>query len=124
MSIKNALKELLDNLDEVDEKYPGIIHDTIVREELHLTMLGWFVKSPPCGKYPSETEYFMVSDEANNAVHQALVKFLTHSEVTAVCEELTTPEERLDAFQDGDVESSKGNTYDWYFGWSPGLPPR
>ena len=38
MSIKNALQELLNNLDKVKDKYPQI-RDTVVREDLHATII-------------------------------------------------------------------------------------
>lgn len=114
--IKNALRELLDNLEEVDSRYPQI-HDTMVREILSDTILYHFVLDSANDEIPSDNSYEMLSDEADEAVHQALVQFLTHPEVKAARQQLTIPEERLVVFQDSEVESVNGNSYDWYFGW-------
>ncbi len=114
--IKNALRELLDNLEEVDSRYPQI-HDTMVREILSDTILHYFVLSTDTEDIPLDNYYAMLSDKADEAVHKALVQFLTHPEVKVAHQQLTIPEERLVVFQDYEVKSVKGNHYDWYFGW-------
>jgi hypothetical protein len=121
--IKNALRELLDNLDEVAEKHSEI-RDTMVREILSDTILYQFVFDSSTNDVPSDKDYAMFSDEGNEAVHKALVQFLTHPEVKAARQQLTTPEERLVVFQDGEIETSNGNSYDSYFGWVSSLPSR
>jgi hypothetical protein len=121
MSIKNALKELLDNLDKVDEKYPEVT-DTAVREMLHDAVRIYFVYGSPDGEYPTDNDFAMFTKRGNQAVHKAIVRFLTHPDVKAARVELATSEARLDAFQDDEVESSNGSHYDWYFGWLPSLP--
>jgi hypothetical protein len=117
--IKNALRELLDNLDEVAEKHSEI-NDTMVREILSDIILHFFVFDSPTNDAAldndSDNYYAMFSDEGNEAVHKALVQFLTHPEAKAARQQLAIPEERLVVFQDAEVESSKGNSYDWYFG--------
>jgi hypothetical protein len=67
----------------------------------------------------------MLSEEGDRKVGAALKQFLTHPDVTAAATRLKTAEERLDAFQDRDVESWDGNIYEEYFGRaeSPGLGP-
>lgn len=114
--IKNALRELLDNLDEVESKHPQI-HDTMVRELLSKTILHYFVLDSYTDDIPSDTYYSMLSNEGDEAVHKALVQFLTHPEVRAAHQQLSIPEERLVVFQDDEVTSAQGNHYDWYFGW-------
>jgi hypothetical protein len=124
MSIKNALEELLNNLDEVDAKHPGVIHDTVVREILNETIMYTLVLGSDIVDFSSDNDYYMGTDEGNEAVHKAIVQFLTHPEVNAARVQLTTPEERLAAFQDSDVQSSEGSHYDYFFGWTDGLPGR
>jgi hypothetical protein len=43
-------------------------------------------------------------------------RFLAHQDLLAASKRLKTPRERLDAFQDPEIESSEGNTQDEYFG--------
>jgi len=45
-------------------------------------------------------------------------QLLAHPDVAAASRSLKTPEARLAAFQDTDVESSQGYTYDEYFGYA------
>jgi len=109
-------------LDKVEDKYPQI-RDMAVREELS-GAIDYFIFDSSGGEFPLNTHFAMFSDEGNEEVRKALLQFLTHPEVKAARVELTTPQARLDAFQDGDVESSNGSTYDNYFGWSDRLYPR
>lgn len=120
--IKNALRELLDNLDKVENKHPEI-HDTMVREILCDTILDSFVFGSTTDDIyiPSDNEYAMFSNEGNEAVHKALVQFVTHPEVEEARRQLAIPEERLVIFQDDEVESSNGSHYDSYFGWVSSL---
>ena len=122
MSIKNALQELLNNLDKIYDKH-GEIGDTAVREELHPAMIDHFVLASPDDDFPLRGYYAMFTDEGNEEVYKALGQFLNHPEVRTALAHLT-PQERLDAFQDGKVESSNGSTYDNYFGWAEHLPRR
>jgi hypothetical protein len=121
MSIKNALLELLNKLDEVGDNYQEL-SDTATREELHQAIIDHFVLASPGDDFPLSGSYAMFSDEGNEAVYKALGQFLNHAEVRAALTQLT-PQERLDAFQDDDVESSNGSTCDDYFGWIEQLPP-
>ena len=117
--IKDALKELLNNLDEVANLHPEI-HDTAVRELLNDAIVEGFVLNTHTPDTMSNN-YAMFSDEGNDAVHEAIMQFLQHPEVVAALQELTIPEERLTIFQDHDVKSSEDNEYDWYFGWIESL---
>ncbi|MEO1288532.1 MAG: hypothetical protein AAFV93_12250 [Chloroflexota bacterium] len=120
--IKNALKELLDNLDEVADKHPEV-RDTMVREILCDTILQLFVFNTTNEKLllGDCDEYAMYSDKGNQAVDKALTQFLNHPEVKTARQQLKIPEERLVVFQDSDIESSKGNHFGTYFGWVSSL---
>jgi hypothetical protein len=102
--MKKALKQLINTLDKVFEEHEEV--------------------GPQPG-YELPAEFGIFSDEGDRKVRAALKKFLTHPELAAAATRLKTPKERLDAFQDNDVESSEGNTYDEYFGYaeSPGIGP-
>ena len=116
MSIKNALRELLNTLDKLNEKHRGM-GDTVVREQLSAAMIDYFVLASPGKDFPLSGYYVKFTDQGNAEVHEALAQFLTHPEVKAALTQLT-PQERLDAFQDEEVESGNyRSTYDNYFGW-------
>ena len=52
------------------------------------------------------------------ARNPALARFLSHPDLAAAANKLETPRERLNAFQDPEVESAAGNTHDEYFGYA------
>lgn len=111
--MKKALKRLIDALDKVFDTHEEV-GDTAVREAMYEAVHKSFIK--PVKRYALPNEFGMFSAAGNKKVRAALVKFFAHPEVVAASKELKTPKERLDAFQDGDVESSEGNWYDEYFG--------
>ena len=120
--MKKALKQLIDALDKVLEEHEQV-GDTAVREFMYAAVHKSFIDPQPGYALPGE--FGMFSEEGDRKVRLALQKFLKHPEVAAAAARLKTAKERLDAFQDSDVESSEGNTYDEYFGYAeaPGLGP-
>jgi hypothetical protein len=113
--MKKALKRLIDDLDKVFESHEEV-GDTAVREAMYDAIHKSFIK--PVKGYKLPDEFQMFTPAGNKKVRAALAKFLAHAEVAAAAKELKTPKQRLDAFQDGDVESSEGNWYDEYFGYA------
>ena len=113
--MKKALKQLIDALDKVFERHEEV-GDTAVREAMYDAVHKSFIK--PVKGYELPEEFGMFSAAGNKKVRAALAKFLAHPDVVAAGETLKTPKQRLDAFQDGDVESSEGNWYDEYFGYA------
>jgi hypothetical protein len=109
MSINNALEDLLNNLEEVSAKY-GELHDTAVREKLGYAIRYLFVYGSPTRDSPSNNDYAMYTNKGNKAVHKIIVEFLTHPEVKAARVQLT-PEERLAALFESEVQSSTGNDF-------------
>jgi hypothetical protein len=118
--MKKALKQLINALDKIFEDHEEV-GDTAVREFMYAAVHQSFIDPKPGYELP--TEFGMFSEEGDRKVRAALKKFLTHPEVAEAAIKLKIPKERLDAFQDDDVESSEGNKYDEYFGYaeSPGL---
>lgn len=112
--MKKALKQLIDALDKVFETDEEV-GDTAVREAMHDAVRNAFIV--PQKDYTLPNDFRMFSPAGNRMVKAALQKFLAHPEVAAAAK-LKTPKERLDAFQDGDVESAEGNSYDEYFGYA------
>lgn len=115
MPIKNALMTLLNALDKIAEQHREV-YDTAVREEMAMAVHRAFIV--PVQDFELDTNFAMFSDEGNQHVRTALEQFLQHPEVTAAKVQISTPEERLAAFQDDSVETSEGTTYEDYFGYA------
>src|SRR5690242_3759742 len=107
--MKKALRQLIDALDRVFETDEEV-GDTMVREAMADAVQRAFV-APEAG-YVLPAEFGMFSPAGNAKVRRALERFLAHPEVVAAGKALRTPKERLEAFQDPDVESKEGNGYD------------
>ena len=113
--MKKALKQLLDALDKLAEGGHDEVTDTDVRERMHDAVFKTLVDPQP--DYLLPDEFGMFSPEGNREVKVILSKFIAHPEF-AEAKKLPSPKERLDVFQDVDVESAGGNTYDEYFGYN------
>ena len=115
--MKDALKRLLDALDAIGEAH-GEIGDTEVREKMHEVIYAHVIQPKEDAEMP--TELGMFAPEANIAVGAVLSAFVTDPAVVAL-KETSTPQERLDAFQDATVFSGEEMMYDDYFGHADGL---
>jgi hypothetical protein len=111
--IKKALRELLRALDRIFDQH-GEVGDTDVRERMYVAIHNGFIK--PVKGYKLPAQFGMFSDEGNALVHAALQKFLAHPEIGAACKKLKSPEDRLNAFQDNDVETAQKTNVFEYFG--------
>src|SRR5262245_46386651 len=113
--MKQALKQLIDDLDAIFEEHEEL-GDTDVREQMAMAIHHALIAPEP--DYALPKAFGMFSEEANSRVREALDAFLEDPEIVAAKESLSTPQARLDAFQDIAVESDEGNTYDEYFGYT------
>lgn len=113
--MKNVLKRLLDDLDEIFERHEEV-GDTDVREQMYVAIRQGFIM-PEAG-YVVPAEFGMFSERGNQRVREAIVRFLADPEVAIASKACQTPRARLDWFQDIDVRSSTGKTHDEYFGHS------
>ena len=113
--IKKALRQLLDAFDKTFEKHEEI-GDTDVREKMLEAIHFGFIK--PKQSYKLPTKFGMFSEPADKLVHAAIQKFLRHPEVLAARKLLKTPEDRMVAFQDYDVETRESTSVSEYFGYS------
>ncbi len=113
--MKQALKELIDDLVKVDEEHEEVT-DTDVREEMFTAIHQAFIE--PKDKFKLPNDFAMFSPKGNKKVKEALQRFLSNPEVQTAAKELKRPQERLDAFQDLSVEGSNGYTYDEFFGYA------
>jgi hypothetical protein len=111
--MKNVLKRLLDDLDEIIEQHAEV-GDTDVREQMYVAIREGFIM-PEAG-YIVPPTFGMFSKGGDRRVREAIVKFLADPELAIASKACQTPQERLDWFQDIDVRSSTGKAYDEYFG--------
>ena len=112
--IKKALKELVRGLDRIFEKHDEV-GDTDVREQMFVAILSGFIT--PVKGYKLPEKFGMFSEKGNMLVRSALHKFLEHPEITVARKRLKSPEDRLHAFQDNDVETVQGTSIFEYFGY-------
>ena len=111
--MKNALKRLLDDLDEISERHEEV-SDTDVREQMYVAIRKGFIV-PETG-YLVPAKFGMFSCGGNRRVREVIAKFLADPELALASKACQTPQARLDWFQDIDVRSSTGKAYDEYFG--------
>lgn len=116
--IKKALKQFLTTLDKIFTKHEEV-GDSDVRDQMYAAIYRSFIR--PQRGYSLPARFGMFSDKGNELVHSALQKFLTHPDVLAASRALRSPEDRFAAFQDCDVETTKGTIMSEYFGVSSGV---
>ncbi len=116
--MKKSLKALLNALDKVGEDFEEVT-DTAVREQMRDAVEKGLLDPVP--GYQLSDAFGMFEPEGNAKVKVALAKFLTAARAEAEAAGLKTRADRLRAFQDIDVESRDGNTYDEYFGYDDSL---
>ena len=109
--LKTALTQLLFALDRVQDEH-GEVCDTVVRDVLRRVITDAFVLPKPSFVMP--TAFGLFSADGNAKVRAALEHFLSSPEVQTTRATLTA-EQRLAAFEDGDVRTNKGHTYDCFF---------
>ena len=113
--MQKALEQLLNNLDEVFAEHEEI-GDTDVKQRMYAAVRDGFIV--PRAGYTLPKEFGMFSEEGDQLVRAALQSFLAHPEVSKASTLLKTPKERMAAFQDSNIKSSRGMYYDEFFGYA------
>ena len=116
--IKKALKQFLTTLDKIFARH-GELGDTAVRDKMFVAIVKSFIQ--PEKGYVLPTTFGMFDEQADVLVRNAIQQFVEHPEVVAACRLLKSPDERLNAFQDGDVKTSQDTIYGEYFGFRGGV---
>jgi len=111
--IAKPLEKLLTRLDGIMEQYEEL-QDTDVREQLYEAVHNAFVLAKT--DYVLSDGFGMFTKTGNKRVHSALATFLKKANDLAAKANLTSDQSRLAAFQDDEVTSENGSTYDDYFG--------
>jgi len=116
--IAELLKKLLTRMDGIMEKHDEL-QDTDVRDQVHEAVFDAFVLAK--ADYELPEEFGMSTKAGNKRVRSALAAFLTKATSVATKANLNPGPPRLAAFQDIEVTSDNGSTYDDYFGDRPGF---
>jgi hypothetical protein len=110
------LRNLLDALDLVGDAHEEI-YDTECRVRMGDPIFFLFIK--PKAEYVMSDNFGLNSDDANRQVKAAISHYIRVASERAQSEGLSTFHERLAAFQNGSVRSTKARNYfDDFFGWS------
>jgi hypothetical protein len=112
--MKKPLKALLNALDKIAEDHEELT-DTDVREQMREAVEQALIQPVP--NYQLPDEFGMFEPEGNAKIKTVLTKFINAAKLELEAAGLKTRADRLNAFQDIDVESREGNTYDEYFGY-------
>jgi hypothetical protein len=112
--IKKALKQFFAVLDKIYAKH-GELGDSAVRDKMYAAILKSFIA--PEKAYLLPERFGMFCEEADGLVRAAIQQFLQHPEVDAARRLLKNANERLHAFQDDDVKTSKGTDFCEFFGY-------
>src|SRR5262245_38094731 len=111
--MEQLLRSLLEGLEAIEVEHPEV-GDTDVRELMRDAIHDGFIS--PKAEFCLGEAFAMFTPEGNRKVREALRQFLDRVAAIAAQEGLETPEARLEAFQNSDVQSSGGMYYDDYFG--------
>jgi hypothetical protein len=112
--MKKPLKALLNAMDKIVEEFEEVSDTDVrlqMREAIHKSLLE------PQKGYVLPDEFGMFTAQGNKKVKAALAKFIEAAKIEIKQAKLTTPKARMAAFQDIEVESREGATYDEYFGY-------
>jgi hypothetical protein len=118
IKMKNAFLSLLNQLEVISDEFNEVT-DTYVRDQMREAITRAFFKPDP--GYILPDEYGMFSVEGNAKVKVVLSQFIVAARIEAEQNGLSTPVDRLDAFQNIEAQSCRGNTYDEYFGHADGI---
>lgn len=114
-AFKQALKELLDEIERIGRRHDEL-YDTIVREQMAEAILRAFVFDEP--DYELPRQFGMESRRADAAIRRALERYIDKARRLARRHGLRDPAQRLRVFEDLEVTSRGGETYDEFFGAS------
>jgi hypothetical protein len=114
--IKKPLERILNRLDTIAQSH-GEVTDTDVRDILHSVVWDGFIEMKK--NYSLPNDFAMFSKSGNKKVRTAIEKFLESIRtLTLEIPILKDKESRFEAFQDIEIQSKEGTTYDEYFGHS------
>jgi hypothetical protein len=116
--MKKSLQVLLNALDTIAEDFEEVA-DTDVRERMRDAIEKSLLAPVPGYQLPDE--FGMFEPKGNAKIRAALANFIESAKGEADAAGVRSRADRLRAFQDVDVVSREGNTYDEYFGYDDSL---
>jgi hypothetical protein len=112
--IKKPLQKILNRLDTIAQCH-GEVTDTDVRDVLHSVVWDGFIDMKK--NYSLPDNFAMFSKSGNKKVRTAIEKFLESVRIlTSEIPAFKSKKSRFEAFQDIEIQSKEGSTYDDYFG--------
>jgi hypothetical protein len=113
--IKKPLQRILNRLDIIAQRH-GEVSDTDVRDVLHSVVWDGFIEMKK--EYSLPEDFDMFSKSGNKKVYIAMKKFLESVRIlVSEIPVLNSRQSRFEAFQDIEIQSKEGSTYDDYFGY-------
>jgi hypothetical protein len=112
------LKQVMEELEVIGEAHDEL-YDTDIKENLFEAVCAGFVK--PQAGFRLFDDFGLASEEANHQVQAALARYLQAANERALELGLTTPRQRLHAFQNGEVCTDEGQYPDDFFGWAESI---
>jgi hypothetical protein len=114
--MNELLRQLLNQLERIGHDH-GELYDSVCRERMSDAVFDGFIR--PQAGFSVPGDFGLHSREANDAVGKALSTFIEHANRHAADVGMSSFEQRLAAFQNGDIMSEvEGNYYDDFFGHS------
>lgn len=112
---REVIAELYAELERLSDEYKELT-DTDVREALHLTLNYYFVWGKAQDRLP--IAYEMWTREGDQAVAQAVKRFLTATDGCPEISSLPIGQLRLNLLQDRSIRTPRGEQYDLFIGHS------
>jgi hypothetical protein len=113
--IKKPLQRILNRLDTIAQCHGEVRTDTAVRDVLHSVVWDGFIDMKK--NYSLPDDFAMFSKSGNKKVRTAIEQFLESVRILASeIPALKSKKSRFEAFQDIEIQSKEGSTYDDYFG--------
>ncbi|QTL36561.1 hypothetical protein [Pseudoalteromonas viridis] len=119
--IREKIKDLFEELSIIAETHDEL-HDTDVRESLHMVLNYFFVWGKEANQLP--ISYGMFSEEGDIEVAKAINKFLDNAATCTDLFDIAIGKERLKLLQDSSIQVANGLQYDEFIGHADEpLPP-
>jgi len=118
--IHHLIHTLFSELAAISEEH-GEIHDTHVRDTLHLTLNFYFIWGNPCTRFPCH--YYMFTKQGNLAVSNAVKKFLLAVNECEEIKNIPLGQRRLDLLQNDELGLAEDYDMDEFIGYAEKVLP-
>jgi hypothetical protein len=111
---EKALHILLNELESVEHDYPEIYSEDCAMQMRDAILSGFILQKEG---YVLPQRFGLHDDDGNQTLHLALTRYVERVSALAVGLNVTTPQERLEMFQDKNVVSFHQKRVDIFFRW-------